>query len=117
MINLVSSSRYTFDKKSIKKKTEDFLAQKGISSFATLNIAFVGKTKMRTVSNTYKNEDVALPVLSFSYQNEHIGNEQLMGEIIICYPQAVLLAAERRKKVDDMIVSLITHGIENILSS
>lgn len=115
MINLVSSSRYTFDKKSIRKKTQDFLIQNGIPDTHILNIAFVGKTKMKSISNTYKNEDVALPVLSFSYKNEKTEEEGFLGEVIICYPQAVLLAAERAKKVDDMIFSLVKHGVENIL--
>jgi ssRNA-specific RNase YbeY (16S rRNA maturation enzyme) len=41
--------------------------------------------------------------------------DNLLGEIFICYPQAVLLAAERNKKVETVIEQLIKHGIENVI--
>jgi len=40
----------------------------------------------------------------------------VIGEVVICYPQAVLLAAERDKKVEVMMKQLIEHGIKNIFS-
>ena len=60
---------------------------------------------------------LALPVLSFTYTNDPESNdENIVGEVVICYPQAVLLAAERDKRVEPMIQQLIEHGIQNILS-
>lgn len=79
----------------------------------TLNIVFVGKNKMKTISKKYKKEPVALPVLSFPYK-ENVEDTNLLGEVILCYPQIVLLAAERNKKVDDMVAHLIEHGIKNL---
>ena len=90
----------------------------------------------------YKREPEALPVLSFSYITtkkimkqaveidgdtiQHteltatlptiVHDDNLLGEIFICYPQAVLLAAERNKKVDDTLKSLIEHGINNLVN-
>ncbi|MFO0703515.1 MAG: rRNA maturation RNAse YbeY [Patescibacteria group bacterium] len=40
----------------------------------------------------------------------------LIGEIFICYPQAVLLAAERNKKVNDILKWLTEHGIDNLVN-
>jgi len=81
-----------------------------------LNIAFVGKIKMRQIASTYKHEDVALPVLAFPYFENQDG-EPFMGEIVICYPQAVLLAAERNKTVDDMLSWLLEHALKNLKNS
>ena len=71
---------------------------------------------MHQISSQYKNEDEALPVLSFLY-NEKETNNHLLGEVIVCYPQAVLLAAQRNKKVDDILMQLIEHGVKNLLEN
>lgn len=113
MINVVSSSRYKIGKKKLKESVLKLLLQHGLSDNYTINLAFVGKNKMRAVSNKYKQENVALPVLTFSY-DDHESEGRFLGEILICYPQAVLMAAERSKRVDDVILNLVDHGIKNL---
>lgn len=71
---------------------------------------------MKETAAKYKRENVALPVLSFLYEDTPQKGETV-GEIVLCYPQVVLLAAERGKRVDDVIVSLIEHGINNLFSN
>ncbi|MEO6508509.1 MAG: rRNA maturation RNase YbeY [Patescibacteria group bacterium] len=115
MIHIVTSSRYRIHKTSLLRNTESLLRKYEVTEDAVLNIAFVGKRKMREISNTYKHEDVALPVLAFPYKEETVENERLLGEIVLCYPQVVLLAAERSKKLDDMMFQLIEHGLKNLL--
>ncbi len=115
MINVVSSSRYTIDRKKIRHVIHSYLSEKGIGDEYVLNIVCVGKNKMKTVTAKYKKENEALPVLSFPYKNERTEDGQMLGEIIVCYPLAILLAAERNKKVDDMMTFLIKHGIDNLL--
>lgn len=72
---------------------------------------------MRAIAREYKHENVALPVLAFPYKDKtaHDTEQPLLGEIFICYPQAVLLAAEKDKTVQSMIESLTDHGIQNLL--
>lgn len=116
MVNVISSSRYKINRKLIKKRTTDFLLEKGVSQNNLINIVFVGKNKMRVISDQYKDEDEALPVLSFLY-NEKETDNHLLGEVIVCYPQAVLMAAQRNRKVDDTLMQLIEHGIKNLLQN
>jgi len=70
----------------------------------------VGTRKMRDIAKSYKHENEALPVLAFPYKEE-----ELLGEIFICYPQIILMAAERNKSVDDTIIQMVIHGIENLI--
>lgn len=116
MINIFSSSRYKINRKKIINAVNDFFIKKNIEGSIVVNLAFIGKNKMKKLATNYKNEPVALPVLSFKY-NEKQDNEVLLGEIFICYPQAVLLAAERNKKVDETINNLIIHGLENLVNN
>lgn len=112
IISIFSSSRYKINRKLIKAKAVEVLTTLNAQPSTTLSIAFVGKNKMRSVSKTYKNEDEALPVLSFPF-NEQREDGLFLGEILICYPQAVLMAAHKNKRVDDVINFLVQHGIEN----
>lgn len=114
MITVVSSSRFKIDRKKIRGFASDMLAAAYQNQNVNLNLVFVGKNKMKSMAAKYKQENVALPVLSFPY-NENQEGEKLIGEVFICYPQAVLLAAERSKKVDDIILQLVKHGIDNLL--
>lgn len=116
MIYTITSSRYKISRKKIREEAQSILDKYEVSPELILNIVFVGRNKMKTISKKYKNEDVALPILSFDYSNEPKSDGKLMGEIVICYPQAILLAAERNRKVDETIMKLIKHGIENILN-
>ena len=87
-----------------------------IDSGLSVNIVFVGKNKMRSIASTYKHEDIALPVLAFPYRNDvEMNDEPLLGEIFLCYPQIVLLAAERNKRLDALIEELIIHGMKNLI--
>lgn len=114
MINVVGSSRYKVNRKALKDHLESLFQQVNIDAQSVVNLVFVGKRKMRDIALTYKNEDVALPVLAFPYK-ETANPDNLLGEIFICYPQAVLLAAERNKKVEDTIKQLIDHAFKNLL--
>ncbi|NTU46310.1 hypothetical protein HGA88_01660 [Candidatus Roizmanbacteria bacterium] len=113
MIHVSAPSRYKVNKKLIRQIGDEYLVARNTPG-VTVNVVFVGKRKMREIASTYKNEDVALPVLAFTFK-EKIENESLLGEVILCYPQSVLLAAERNKDVDTMLRQLIEHGINNLL--
>lgn len=111
MINIITSSRYQIDRKKIKSVLNDYLNTKNVATNHIFNIVFVGRNKMKSISQKYKQENQILPVLSFSYHQD----KPPVGEILICYPLAILLAAERNKKVDDTIINLIKHGMDNLL--
>jgi ssRNA-specific RNase YbeY (16S rRNA maturation enzyme) len=115
MIRIITSSRYLVDRQRIRLFVESFFAKNNLGSSLSVNIVFVGKTKMRTIASTYKHEDVALPVLAFPYRDDTGLGEALLGEIFLCYPQVVLLAAERNKRLNPLIDELIEHGMKNLL--
>ena len=119
MINVISPSRYQINKTSIINDTEKLLLSKyQLKEEYQLNIVFVGIRKIKSVEKHFKKTPQAHPILTLSYINDKYSDngENLIGEIIICYPQAVLLAAQKEKTVNQMIMQLIDHGLENIFS-
>ncbi len=115
MVNVIISSRYTISRKKIRQLTSDYLLEKGIGNEYVLNVVFVGRNKMKAITAQYKHEHQALPVLSFPYKGTHTEDGKMLGEVLICYPLAVLLAAERNKRVDDIMIYLIKHGVDTLL--
>ena len=115
MLQIITSSRYLIDRKRIRLCVEKIFVEFKIDPSLSTNIIFVGKNKMRSIASTYKHEDIALPVLAFPYRSDTDMTEPLLGEIFLCYPQVVLLAAERNKRLDPLIDELIIHGIKNLL--
>lgn len=114
MINIVTSSRYKINRQKIKLFVAGIFEKGQLASQYSLNVVFVGKNKMKSLTEKYKNERETLPVLSFPY-NEKTGDEEiLLGEVVICFPLVILLAAERNKRVDEMINELVKHGVENL---
>ena len=89
MIQAFTSSRYKVQKNSIVRDAEAYLIKKRYIVDVTINIIFVGRRKMKEVARQYLNKNIAKPVLSFKYGEDH----ETFGEIFLCYPQAVLLAA------------------------
>lgn len=115
MIGIFSHSRYQINKKKLAGQAQSLLDQYTDDKNSTVNLIFVGTRKMRQIAQEYKKENVVLPILSFAYTDKN--EDDLIGEIFICYPQAVLLAAEREKKVDKIIIELVEHGMRNICST
>lgn len=117
MINVITSSRYKINRKAIKKLAAEILQNNSFDLNSDLNIIFAGKIKLREISKKYKQEDVALPVLTFVYNEKTEDNGQYLGEVLICYPQAVLMAAQKNKTVNEIIERLVKHGIDNIIKN
>ncbi len=115
MITITASSRYKINRHQIRTEISPLLITNGINGQDVLNIVFVGKNKMRKLTQKYKHENETLPVLSFPYHGERIDDEVVIGEVVVCYPLTILLAAERNKPVDKVITDLLKHGVNNLL--
>lgn len=120
MINFFSRSNFKFDKKRLKAEILEYLKKLQIEENKNLNIIIAGKRKIKAINCKYRKENLAVPVLSFSYLNDNQNNNlenNMLGEVFICYPLAVIMAAQKEKEVDSILIELIKHGINNILIS
>jgi len=115
MVEISGSSRYQINRLRLKLFGQKLLEQVGQSG-QNLSIALVGRRKMRELMAQYHPAKQTLPVLSFPYfATEGEPEEMKMwGEVVICYPLGVLLAAEKNKTVQVMFESLVEHGVETI---
>ncbi len=75
-----------------------------------LSVAFLSETEMRRINRERRKKDKVTDVLSFSFVGP-----VLIGEVLICYPQAKRQAAERGHTVREEVLDLLIHGTLHVL--
>jgi rRNA maturation RNase YbeY len=113
-IYFTSDSRYQVDRQFVIQYLTKIWQQRGLPSGA-LSVAFVGSRKAKQLAKTYLKDDQAHPVLTFPYlvQTKSFPTEienDLLGEIIICYPQVSLHAASQDKEINTIISQFLDHA-------
>jgi probable rRNA maturation factor len=123
MIRVLVTKQLNYPAKTapIKKKLAEFLAKNGIVSDADVFIAIVGEAKMLSVGTKYLKDRKLHNVLSFVPGEVKGGfvyppdGKIHLGEIIVCYPQAVREAKEENVLIDERVYELIEHGAGHLL--
>ena len=122
-IFLKRESRYPLNRLAIKKMVEDFLKKQKIKGRVEVSLAVVGDRKMRELNLKYRQINEVTSVLAFPQevcgrQNEFINPPDKvlrLGDIVVSYPQAVMLAVQENKLVGQKIEDLVEHGLRNLL--
>lgn len=113
-IYFTADSRYQLDKYFIKSYLAEQWLGRGLPE-GVLSIAFVGVRKARRLAKDYLNEETEHPVLTFPYlarvRNFPHETENLLGEIVICYPQVSLFAADKNQEINKVVSHFIDHAL------
>lgn len=110
-----SGSQYPVNRKKIRETVEGFLAQKGIDE-AEISVAIVGDRKMRELNRRWRGLNEPTTVLTFALEEPRDEEGVLrIGDIVISYPQAQLIAQEDNLSMDEAIEKLLIHGLNNLL--
>lgn len=86
---------------------------------ARVSVALVGESEMKEINGKYRGKNEVTDVLSFGERDsllEYPGPQgNFLGEIIICYPQAVAQAREKDRLVGEEARVLLVHGLLHLL--
>ena len=82
---------------------------------AELSLALVGNAEIRKLNAKFRKKDYATDVLSFPAEDILPGAERLLGDVIISVEKAQQQAQERRRTVDEEMVTLLIHGVLHLL--
>ena len=112
---ITSESRYPINRRKIKETVLNYLGNLGIED-AEVSIAIVGSRKVRELNKSWRNLDEPTTVLTFALE-ESRGTDGVLrvGDIIISYPEARIIAQEDNLSMDEAIERLINHGLKNLL--
>jgi probable rRNA maturation factor len=81
----------------------------------TLSIAVVNGPTIRKLNRIYRGKDYITDVLSFRDADGEAPAPGYLGELIICYPQAVRQAREQGHSVERELSILLIHGCLHLL--
>lgn len=115
-IYCTSDSRYHVDRRLVRAYVQETWTHRQLPD-GVLSIAFVGGRKARLLSKEYMKDDQEHPVLTFPFVTheqtfpDDVERERLLGEIVVCYPQVTLYAAEQDKEINKVITQFLDHAI------
>ncbi len=118
-VEITADSRYKFDRKRIREGVRKLLEEKGLSGKVIISVAVVGERKMKDLKKSYLVEEGITDVLSFcQLEDEEMPDKEeslLLGDVVVCYPQAKRQAVSFKKLLDDEIEFLVLHGVLHLL--
>lgn len=110
-----SESRYPISRPAIKKTVQAYLEKLGIED-AEVSIAIVGSRKIRELNQKWRQLDEPTTVLTFALETPRDEKGILrIGDIIISYPEARLIAQQDNLLMNQAIDKLLIHGLNNLL--
>lgn len=125
-IDIKSDSRYPVNRKMIRDRIRAVLLRLRVKQDCYVSVVVVGDRKMKSINKQYRNKDYSTDVLSFptydpsqEIENQefvHIESEAYpLGDIMVAYPQAVKIASQKNKLLDEVICDLVEHGLMHLM--
>lgn len=126
VVAIKADSRYPVNRKRIRQTIKDRLAKQRLSGSFSVSVSVVGDRKMRQLNRDYRQKDYPTDVLSFPTFDPEQDIEQYgfeypdevayeLGDIVVSYPQAVKIAADKNQPLDDVIDFLVDHSVLHLL--
>lgn len=121
-IELVVGSRYCVDRDKIRQRAIRVLSEHHVDH-GQISISIVGTRKIKELNEGLLKHDGITDVLSFPQQNNtHESTFPLpegmpphLGDIVICFPEAVSQAKRYGKRVDEQLCFYTEHGLLHLM--
>ena len=79
-----------------------------------ITVSFVSPKKIQKINQEMRGKSYVPAVLSFPYYDK-TEDGMLLGEVLICKPEARKLAKKNGVTLDEQINALVVHGAKHIL--
>jgi len=119
-------SRYPVNRKLLRSRVLQVLTRHRLSGKVFVSVSIVGDRKMVALNKQFRNKDYAADVLSFPTYDPTQPMEDggfahpdeaglVLGDTVVSYPQAVKIASQKRKFLDETIGDLVEHSLMHLL--
>jgi probable rRNA maturation factor len=82
---------------------------------AELSLALVGNPEIRKLNARFRNKNYPTDVLSFPAEGGVPTGVRLLGDVVISVDKAKQQARERKRTLDEEMVTLLIHGVLHLL--
>ena len=124
MILIKNFTKQKLNQKHFNKISEETLRVAKFKKPTEISLVITGEKRIRSLNKKYRKINKITDVLSFG--NEELDNKFeefvnspdgiiYLGEVFICYPQAVKQAKKKKHSVKKEITILLIHGILHLL--
>ncbi|OGF99151.1 rRNA maturation RNase YbeY [Candidatus Gottesmanbacteria bacterium RBG_13_37_7] len=125
IILIKTDSHHKINRKRIKKTIEGYLSKKRANGKIEVSVNIVGDRMMKILNTKYRTMEETTPVLTFPQYSQNREKPFVsspddvlrLGDIVISYPQAINIAQEENKLVDDVVDELIEHGMSQLFGN
>lgn len=122
-INILADAKFPFDRSALRAHLTNVLAKYRLTDKVEVEVQVVGARKMTQLHHIYMNLPGPTDVLSFPLndpadERAFIGSPDgvlRLGDIVVCYSEAVKQALEKQVKLDSQIQFLAEHGLMHLL--
>lgn len=118
-----TESHFPIGRKKIVEALKDAIGKK-VYRDAEVSITIVGDRRMRTLNKNYRQLDKTTDVLSFPQNDpsqpspmpfvEAPDDVLRLGDIVVSFPQARIMAGKYNKLIDDIVIELALHGLNHL---
>ena len=125
MILTKNFTKNKLNQKYLNKIVEGTLKVAKFKKPVEISLVITGEERIRSLNKKYRKIDKITDVLSFGFADElHSSAETMepttnkviyLGEIFICYPQAVRQAKQKKHTIKKELATLLIHGILHLL--
>lgn len=122
-INILADAKFPFDRKLLRGHLNKVLAKYKLTDKIEVDVQVVGARKMSELHRVYLKIEGPTDVLSFPLNDPEDDRPFMaspdgmlrLGDIVICYSEAVSEALAKQCKVDAQILFLAEHGLMHLL--
>lgn len=124
-VDINADSKFPVDRRAIRSRVAQVLTDRRVTGDFYVSVSVIGNRKMRAINHKYRHKDYPTDVLSFPTQDPsqdiddhgffHSSEPMVLGDILVSYPEAVLIASEKNRLLDEVVCDLVEHGMLHLL--
>lgn len=107
ILNIDCSARYRVNREKIRVALIKLLDNQKIDQEVEINVSIVGERKIKQVLDGKIHDVLSFPL---DFDKTYPDGIVRLGDIVVCYPEAVREAAEWGRPIDDTVAALVEHG-------
>lgn len=125
-VDVLSDSKFPVSRAMIRQRVSELLEKKGVEGDLYVSVSIVGDRKMRWINREYRKKDYPTDVLSFPVDDpsqsiddggfvNSFDSVRVLGDVVVSYPQALMMASRLNQMVDEVVCDLVEHGMLHLL--